>query len=117
MEIKESSSSDSDSEDTASSSSSEEEDRCKWKEKKKFRFKNIIGLCVMGYSSRSKPGSREDSDSDSEDEVNRDPESLLKENAELNDLLVKCDEKLRKAKKKMKEHRKLLDKYAEKIGI
>ena len=59
---------------------------------------------------------RKGSDSDSEDEVNRDPESLLKENAELNDFLDKCDEKLRKAMKKRKEHRKLLYEYAEKIG-
>ena len=33
----------------------------------------------------------------------------------LNDLLDKCDEKLRKAMKNRKEHRKLLDEYAEKI--
>ena len=70
----------------------------------------------MGYTSGSKPGSRKGSDSDTEDEVNRDPESLRKENAELNDLLDKCDEKLRKAKKNRKEHRKLLDEYAKKIG-
>ena len=56
----------------------------------------------MGHTSGSKQGSREDSDSDSEDEVNCGPESLLKENVELNDLLDECDEKLRRAKKKRK---------------
>ena len=75
--VEESSGTDFDSGDMSSSSSSEEEDRSKRKEKKKVHFKNVTGLCVMGYTSESKPGSRKGSDSDSEDEVNRDPESLL----------------------------------------
>ena len=69
----------------------------------------------MGQGSGNKQGSREYSDPDSEDEVNHDLDSLLKENVELNDLLDECDEKLRRAKKKRKEHRMLLDEYGEKI--
>jgi hypothetical protein len=50
----------------------------------------------MAHSSASKKSNKDDSDSDSEEEVNNDPSFLIAENARLNDLLDNCDDVLRK---------------------
>jgi hypothetical protein len=53
----------------------------------------------MAHSSASKKSNKDDSGSDSEEEVNNDPSFLIAENARLNDLLDKCDDVLRKTNK------------------
>jgi hypothetical protein len=75
---------------SSSSSSDEEENRHKGKRS----GKNINGLCFtaqgfcgMAHSSASKKSNKDDSGSDSEEEVNNDPSFLIAENARLNDLL------------------------------
>jgi hypothetical protein len=84
------------------SSSDEEENRHKGKRS----GKNINGLCFaaqgfcgMVHSSASKKSNKDDSGSDSEEEVNNDPSFLIAENARLNDLLDNRDDVLRKTKK------------------
>jgi hypothetical protein len=81
-----------------SSSSSEDEDAGRRKGKKNAS-RNLSGLsrvalggfCVMAHSSSSKKSEKEDTDSDSEDEVNRDPDSLLAEITRLNGLIDNRD--------------------------
>jgi hypothetical protein len=97
---------DSSSSEEQSSSSSEDEDAGR-RSGKKSASRNLSGLscvalegfCGMAHSSSSKMSVKEDSDSDSEDEVNRDPDSLLAEIARLNGLLDNRDSVLRDAKK------------------
>jgi hypothetical protein len=100
------------------SSSDEEENRHKGKRS----GKNINGLCFaaqgfygMAHSSASKKGNKDDSDSDSEEEVNNNPSFLIAENARLNDLLDNRDDVLRKINKEKREYRSLLGEAKEKV--
>jgi hypothetical protein len=52
-------------------------------------------FCSMAHSSASKKSNKDDSDSDSEEEVNNDPSFLIAENARLNYLLNNRDDVLR----------------------
>jgi hypothetical protein len=94
-----------------SSSNDEEENRHKGKRS----GKNINGMCFaahgfcgMAHSSASKKSNKDDSGSDSEEEVNNDPSFLIAENARLNDMLDNCDDVLRKTNKEKREYRFLL---------
>ena len=66
-------------------------------------FVMTSGFCGMARSSGSKRSEKDDSDSDSEDEVTDDLDSLRKENSKLNDLLDNRDVVLRDAKKQRKD--------------
>jgi hypothetical protein len=101
-----------------SSSSIEEENRHKGKRS----GKNINGLCLaaqgfcgMAHSSASKKSNKDDSGSDSEEEVNNEPSFLIAENARLNDLLDNHDGVLRKTNKEKREYRSLLGEAKEKV--
>jgi hypothetical protein len=103
----------------SSSSSSDEEEI--W-HKGKGSSKNINGLCFasqgfcgMAHSSASKKSNKDDSGSDSEEEVNNDPSLLIAENAMLNDLLDNRDDVLRKTNKEKREYRSLLGEAKEKV--
>ena len=85
---------------SSSSSSYEDENR----HKGKWSSKNINGLCFaaqgfcgMAHNFASKKSNKDNSDSDSEDEVNNDPSFLVAENARLNELLDNRDDVLRDA--------------------
>jgi hypothetical protein len=103
---------DTSSSDAHSSSSSEDEDAGRRKGKKNAS-RNLSGLsCValggfsgMAHSSSSKKSEKEDIDSDSEDEVNRDPDSLIAEITRLNGLIDNHDSVLRDAKKMRRDLR------------
>jgi hypothetical protein len=62
----------------------------------------------MAHSSASKKSNKDDSDSNSKDEVNNDPTFLVAENARLNELLNNRDDVLRKTNKEKREYRSLL---------
>jgi hypothetical protein len=96
---------------SSSSSADEEENRHKGKRS----GKNINGLCFaaqgfcgMAHSSTSKKSNKDDSGSDSEEEVKNDSSFLIAENARLNDLLDNRDDVLRKTNKEKMEYRSLL---------
>jgi hypothetical protein len=100
------------------SSSDEEENRHKGKRSSK----NINGLCFtaqgfcgMAHSTASKKSNKDDSGSDSEEEVNNSPAFLIAENARLNDLLDNRDDVLRKTNKEKREYRSLLGEAKEKV--
>jgi hypothetical protein len=103
---------DSSSSDAHSISSSEDEDVGRRKGKKNASW-NLSGLscvalggfCGMVHSSSSKNDEKEDTDSDSEDEVNRDPDALLAEITRFNGLIENRDSVLRDAKKMRKDLR------------
>jgi hypothetical protein len=69
----------------------------------------------MAHSSASKKSNKDDSGSDSEEEVNNDPSFLIAENAKLNDLLDNHDDVLRKTNKEKREYRYLLGEAKEKV--
>jgi hypothetical protein len=103
---------------TSSSSSDEDENRHKGKRSSK----NISGLCFaaqgfcgMAHSFASKKNNKDDSGSDSEEEVNNDPSFLIVENVKLNDLLDNLDDVLRKTNKEKREYRSLLGEAKEKV--
>jgi hypothetical protein len=103
---------------SSSSSSDEEENR----HKGKCSSKNINGLCFaaqgfcgMAQSTTSKKSNKDDSGSDSEEEVNNSPSFLIAENARLNDLLDNRDDVLRKTNKEKREYRSLLGEAKEKV--
>jgi hypothetical protein len=113
---------DSSSSDAQSSSSSEDEDAGRRKGKKSacrnlsgLSYVALEGFCGMAYSSSRKKSEKEDSDPDSEDEVNRDPDSLLAEITRLNGLIDNRDSVLRDAKKMRKELRAQLENASEKV--
>jgi hypothetical protein len=62
----------------------------------------------MAHSSASKTRNKDDSGSDSEEEVNNDPSFLIAENARLNYLLDNHDDVLRKTNKERLEYRSFL---------
>jgi hypothetical protein len=103
----------------SSSSSSDEEEN--W-HKGKQSGKNINGLCFaaqgfcgMAHSFASKKSNKNDSGSDSEEEVNNSSSFLIAENARLNDLLDNRDDVLRKNNKEKREYRSLLRQAKEKV--
>jgi hypothetical protein len=103
----------------SSSSSSDEEEN--W-HKGKWSGKNINGLCFaaqgfcgMAHSTASKKSNKDDSGSDSEEEVNNSPSFLIAENSRLNDLLDNRDDVLRKTNKEKREYRSLLGEAKEKV--
>jgi hypothetical protein len=103
----------------SSSSSSDEEEN---QHKGKRSGKNINGLCFaaqgfcgMAHSSASKKSNKDDSGSDSEEEVNNDPSFLIAGNARLNYLLYNRDDVLRKTNKEKREYRSLLGVAKEKV--
>jgi hypothetical protein len=103
-----------------SSSSSGNEDENQHKGKRSS--KNINGVCFitqgfygMAHSSTSKKSNKDDSNSDSEEEVNNDPSFLIAENARLNDFLDNRDDVLRKTYKEKREYRSLLGETKEKV--
>jgi hypothetical protein len=63
----------------------------------------------MAHSSSSKKSEKEYTDSDLEDEVNRDPDSLLAEITRLNGLIDNRDSVLRDAKKMRRDLRAQLE--------
>jgi hypothetical protein len=69
----------------------------------------------MAHSSASKKSNKDDSGSDSEEEVNNDPSFLIAENARLNDLLDNRDDVLRKTNTEKREYRSLLGEAKEKV--
>jgi hypothetical protein len=69
----------------------------------------------MAHSSASKKSNKDDSGSDSKEEVNNDPSFLIVENARLNDLLDNHDDVLRKTNKEKREYRSLLEEAKEKV--
>jgi regulator of replication initiation timing len=103
---------------SSSSLSDEEENRHKGKRS----GKNINGLCFaaqafcgMAHSTASKKSNKDDSGSNSEEEVNNNPSFLIAENARLNDLLDNRDDVLRKTNKEKREYRSLLGEAKEKV--
>jgi hypothetical protein len=103
---------------SSSSSSDEDENR----HKGKWSSKNINGLCFtaqgvcgMAHSSASEKSNKDDSGSNSEEEVNNDPSFLIAENARLNDLLDNHDDVRRKTNKEKREYRSLLGEAKEKV--
>jgi hypothetical protein len=90
---------------SSSCSSDEDENRHKGKQLNK----NINGLCFtaqgfcgMAHSSASKKSNKDDSGSDSEEEVSNDPSFSIAENARLNDLLENRDDVHRKPTRRRK---------------
>jgi ABC-type transporter Mla subunit MlaD len=70
----------------------------------------------MAHSSASKKSNKDDSGSNSEEEVNNDPSFLITENARFNDLLDNHDDVLRKTNKEKREYRSLLGEAKEKVA-
>jgi hypothetical protein len=84
--------------------------------------KNINGLCFgaqgfcgMAHNTTSKKSNKDDSGSDSEDEVNNSPSFLIAKNASLNDLLDSRDDVLRKTNKVKREYRSFLVEAKDKV--
>jgi hypothetical protein len=73
------------------------------------------GFCGMAHSSTSKKSNKDESGSDSEEEVNNNPSFLIAENARLNDLLDNHDDMLRKTKKEKRKYRSLLGEAKENV--
>jgi hypothetical protein len=73
------------------------------------------GFCGMEQNSASKKSNKDDSGSDSDEEINNDPSFLIAENARLNDLLDNRDDVLRKTNKEKREYRSLPGEAKEKV--
>jgi hypothetical protein len=103
---------------SSSSSSDEEENRHKGKRSSK-NINDLCfaaqGFCGMENNTASKKSNKDDSGSDSEEEVNNSPSFLIAENARLNDLLDNRDDVLRKTNNKKREYRSLLGEAKEKV--
>jgi hypothetical protein len=69
----------------------------------------------MAHSSASKKSNKDDSGSDSDEEVNNDPSFLIVENSRLNDFFDNRDDVLRKTNKEKREYRSLLGEAKEKV--
>jgi hypothetical protein len=103
---------------SSSSSSDEEENRHKGKRS----GKNINGLCFaaqgfcsMAHSSASKKSNKDESGSDSKEEVNNSLSFLIAESARLNYFLDNRDDVLRKTNKENREYTSLLGEAKEKV--
>jgi hypothetical protein len=112
--------SDFDSSSCYSSSSSSDEDENRHKGKQSSKNINVLcfatqGFCGMAHSSASKKINKDDSDFDSEEELNNDPSFLVAENARLNDFFDNRDDVLRKTDKEKREYRSLLREAKEKV--
>jgi hypothetical protein len=112
--------SDIDSSSCYSSLSSSDEEKNRHKGKRSGKNINVFcfaaqGFCGMAHSSASKKSNKDDSGSDSEEEVNNDPSFLIVENARLNDLLDNHDNVLRKTNKEKREYKSLLGEAKEKV--
>jgi hypothetical protein len=100
------------------SSSDEEENRHKGKRSGKNINRLCFaaqGFCGMAHITTSKKSNKDDSGSNSEEEVNNSPSFLIAENARLNDLLDNRDDVLRKTNKEKREYRSLLGEAKEKV--
>jgi hypothetical protein len=69
----------------------------------------------MEQNSASKKSNKDDSGSDSDEEINKDPSFLIAENARLNDLLDNRDDVLRKTNKEKREYRSFPGEAKEKV--
>jgi hypothetical protein len=69
----------------------------------------------MAHNTASKKSNKDDSGSDSEEEVNNSPSFLIAKNARLNDLLDNRDDVLRKTNMEKREYRSLLGGAKEKV--
>jgi hypothetical protein len=69
----------------------------------------------MAHSSTSKKSNKDDSGSDSEEEVSNSPSILIAENARLNELLDNHDDVFRKTNNEKREYRSLLGEAKEKV--
>jgi hypothetical protein len=69
----------------------------------------------MAHITASKKRNKDDSGSDSEEEVNNSPSFLIAKNARLNDLLYNRDDVLRNTNKEKREYRSLLGEAKEKV--
>jgi regulator of replication initiation timing len=69
----------------------------------------------MAHSTASKKSKKDDSGSDSKEEVNNSPSFLVAENARLNDLLDNRDDVLRKTNKEKREYRSFLGQAKDKV--
>jgi hypothetical protein len=103
-----------------SSLSASDEDENQHKGKRSS--KNINGLCFaaqgfcgMAHSFASKKINKDDSDSDSEEEVNNDPSFLVAKNARFNDFLDNRDDVLRKTNMEKREYRSFIGEAKEKV--
>jgi hypothetical protein len=112
--------SDIDSSSCYSSSSSSDEDANRHKGKQSSKNINDLcfaaqGFCGMAHSSASKKSNKDDSGSDTKEELSNDPSFLIAENARLNDLLENRDDVVRKTNKEKREYRSLLGEAKEKV--
>jgi hypothetical protein len=112
--------SDIDSSSCYSSSSSSDEEENQHKGKRSSKNINVLcfaaqGFCGMAHSTTSKMSNKDDSGSDSEEEVNNSPSFFIAENARLNDLLDNRDDVLRKTNKEKREYRSFLGEAKEKV--
>jgi hypothetical protein len=69
----------------------------------------------MAHNTTSKKSNKDDSGSDSEEEINNGPSFLIAENARLNDLLDNRDDVLIKTNKEKREYMSLLGEAKEKV--
>jgi hypothetical protein len=103
-----------------SSSSSSDKQENRHKGKRSVKNINVLcfaaqGFCGMAHSTARKKSNKDDSGSDSEEEVNNNASFLIAENARLNDLLDNRDDVLRKINKEKREYRSLLGEAKEKV--
>jgi hypothetical protein len=103
-----------------SSLSSSDEDQNRHKGKRLRKNINILwfttqGFCGMTHSSASKKSNKDDSDSNSEEEINNDPSFSIAKNTRLNDLLDNHDDVLRKTNMEKREYMSLLGEAKEKM--
>jgi hypothetical protein len=103
---------------SSSSSSDEKENRHKGKHSSKNINRLCFatqGFCGMAHITARKKSNKDDSGSNSEEEVNNSPSFLIAENARLNDLLDNRDVVLRKTNKEKREYRSLFGEAKEKV--
>jgi hypothetical protein len=102
-------------------SSEDEDDRCKSKKASKnlskLSYFTRDSFCGMACNSDSKKSEKDDSDSDSRDEVRDELSFLRQENEELVALLDNHDHILREAKKVRKELRASLHDARERVAV
>jgi hypothetical protein len=103
---------------SSSCSSDEDENRHKGKRSSKNingLFFAAQGFCGMAHSSTSKKSSKDDSDSNCEDEVNNEPSFFVEENARFNELLDNLDDVHRQTNKEKREYRSLFGEAKEMV--
>jgi hypothetical protein len=103
---------------SSSSSSNEEENQHKGSDWARTSTACVLppqDFCGLAHSFASKKRNKDDSGSDSEEEVNNDPSFLIAENARLNDLFDNHDYVIRKVNKEKREYRSFLVEAKEKV--